>query len=123
MKIWPASLPQYVGRQQFQLEAFRPKIAFEPDEGLPIERRNGSVDIDDMTWSFYLRTLPIDLVAVFRTFVDEDLEGGALEFEFPRHPITGAVCIVKITGDRPYVLQPISGVEYLATMQVRVSNL
>jgi len=122
MKIWPAILPQFVRRSDWELEALRPRISFEPDEGNPIERRNGSVDIDDQTCSVYLKKEPVDQVAVFRSFVDNDLEGGVQEFLF-RDPLSGQQTICKIMGDRPYRIQPVSGVEFVATFQLRTTNL
>lgn len=122
MLAWPATLPQFVRRDDFSFEPFRPKISFEPDEGLPIERRNGSVDIDDMTCSVFLLKAPVDQVAIFRAFVDVDLDGGVYEFEF-RHPLTGDTCVGKMMGDRPYRMAPVSGVEFVATFQLRVNTL
>lgn len=123
MIAWPATLPQYFRRSDFQFEPLRPRVSFEPDEGLPIERRNGSVDMDDLTCAIYLKTQPVDEVQIFRDFVDVDLEGGFQQFSFPRHPLTGQSCVVKIMGDRPYVLQPVSGVEFVATFQLRVISI
>lgn len=122
MKIWPSTLPQFVRRSDFQLEAFRPKVSFEPDEGLAIERRKGTVDIDDMSCTVYLKTQPIDQLQIFRDFIDDDLAGGVLPFLF-RHPITGEQCVGKIEGDRPYRLQAVSGVEYTASFELRVTDL
>ncbi|MBZ9678890.1 hypothetical protein [Mesorhizobium sp. ES1-1] len=119
MLVWPATLPQFVRRDDFSFEPFRPKISFEPDEGLPIERRNGSVDIDDMTCSVFLTLAQLP---IFRSFVDVDLDGGVYEFQF-RHPLTGDTCVGKMEGDRPYRLTPVSGVEFLATFLLRVNTL
>lgn len=122
MKSWPSTLPQLVRRGDFQVEAVRPKVSFEPDEGLAIERRKGSVDIDDMACTVYLKTQPVDQLAIFRRFVDDDLDGGVQPFIF-RHPLTGGQCVGKIEGDRPYRLQPVSGVEYTASFTLRVTDL
>lgn len=122
MKSWPSTLPQFVRRAGYQMEAVRPKVSFEPDEGLAIERRRGTVDIDDNNCSVYLKTAPVDELAIFRRFMDEDLEGATASFVF-RDPITGTQCVGKIEGDRPYRLEPVSGVEYIASFMLRVTDL
>lgn len=122
MKMWPSTLPQFVRRDGFQVEAVRSKVSFEPDEGLALERRKGTVDIDDMSCAVYLETQPVDQLAIFRRFIDEDLDGATQSFIF-RHPLTGEQCVGKIEGDRPYRLEPVSGVEYLASFLLRVTEL
>lgn len=97
-KLWPNSLPETPLVANYTETGYGAKVTFEPDVGLPIERRVGTVRMTEMSVTY---SMTLEQVETFSDFFYDDLQQGALELQI-MHPRKGTAVKAKIVGDEAF---------------------
>ena len=119
MPTWPASLPQKPLQRNYQENFGSTLVSTQMDKGPDKRRRRSTARVDTFQVSFIMDTTQVQ---TFENFVDNDLNGGALSYQW-EHPRTGntrSFRIVPQGQDNIFSLRPLSGKLYEVTMQLEV---
>lgn len=103
MPTWPATLPQRPLADGFEETGRDGVLRTRMDAGPPKTRRRTTAGSSRMRCTFRLTTAQR---ATFVTFVESDLAGGALAYDW-LHPVTDSPIKVQIDTDQGFVLNPI----------------
>lgn len=100
--LWPATLPQHALRDGYEEAPRNNVVAFEPDDGPPIERPKRSVAMTDLATTMRMTATQYDL---FIDFVRRDLSEGTASFLMP-HPRRRDQALVRMTGQPRWQAKP-----------------
>lgn len=110
--LWPTSLPQRPLVDNYQREARDTSIRTKMDVGPDHVRRRYTAIVYEINVQLLLTATQL---ATLRAFVDVDLKGGSLRFDWVEAE-TGAAATFRIIGQPIYT--SISGTLYNATMSL-----
>jgi len=116
---WPATLPQHPRRNGFSRSPRPNIVAFGTEVGKGKRRRRSTARSQLWTLQFIMTA---DQVEDFEAFFNDDLEDGALEFEWV-YPMTGATWRFTFDTDQPWSIAPLSGVESLVSLSLEGAAL
>lgn len=100
--LWPAALPQFVLRDGYQEAPRNNIVAFEPDDGPPIERPKRSVPMTDLSIRMRMTSVQYDL---FLDFARNDLAEGTASF-LMAHPRRRTQVLVRLAGQPRWQAAP-----------------
>ncbi len=116
MPTWPASLPDFALRRGYD-ELLTPKVGVwsQMDSGATKRRRRFTTGPKEFTV-----VMPLDdaQIITFQNFVDVDIDGGVLSFDFP-HPRLGTTVTVAFTST-PEAVRPEGATTYLLRLKLEV---
>ena len=95
---WPATLQDKLEQDNFSLEKGSTVIRTQMDVGPVKVRRRSTRPIDMVVGSIYLTASEW---AIFETFYNTTINGGATPFELP-HPITGVLTVFRFAAEPSY---------------------
>jgi hypothetical protein len=119
MPTWPASLPQQPLIDGYQESTPNTLVRTQMDKGPDKVRRRFTAGTRTFAVQFLLDETQ---TATLETFIEDDLEGGALQFDHT-HPRTGASVsfrIVPVSQDALVTYANTGGVFYRVQMQLEI---
>lgn len=102
MPTWPASLPQFLLVDGFEIEFAENRLRSDNDAGPAKVRRRTTLNVGIMRGSMVMDCAQ---KATFQTFVNDTLLGGTIAFDFPA--LEGGTQLVRFGPQLP-VLKPVS---------------
>jgi hypothetical protein len=119
MPTWPSSLPDAPLQQGYQEQVPNTLVRTEMDKGPAKVRRRSTAGTRAFTVNLLLTEAQ---VVTLDSFIDQDLDGGALRFDWT-HPRTGAAVqfrLVPIGNDGLVSYQAVTGNRYRVQMRLEI---
>lgn len=111
---WPSQIQQLLNQDSFSLKKGETLLRSDVDVGPKKVRRRFTRPVDTFTAGF---NMTISEYAIFNTFFDTEVAGGATAFIL-NHPITGVATNVRFTG--PPAIKSIGGGNFVASMEFEI---
>lgn len=116
MATWPASLPQEIHQQDFQLSAPEGAIRSDMDTGKPFQRQRFTAAVQEFNARIWVDTEQYDtLIAFWKNTTAH----GAIEFDW-KHPVTGDPATVRFVATNPINVTAVSGQLYQISMSLEL---
>lgn len=96
--IWPITLPQIYLIEGFAQGMGKNTYRFQSDVGPAKVRRRTTIASRPMSGSFYMTGHQL---GIMKTFINEEIEGGALPFYFPAQPPFTGSYLVRLAEELP----------------------
>lgn len=114
MADWPASLPQSILIDGFDMKAGQQMLRSDMDAGPAKQRRRFSAYFTNINGKILVTTTQLDTL---RSFFDLDLQGGSLEFNWV-HPISNTAAVMRFVEE--YSVTPISGDKFFVMLRLEI---